>query len=174
MRTKLFGALAIMLAVSMLACGDGNTNSARGDDDRDEQQQQSSATNADRDTSTAPGEEQDVEAEGKQPLTATAQLRSRQVRTRHVIDGAITAGKLGFVAVTVNVNATATTGSSAANPDLAGGVLFGCNQAGNQDQHVDNVVLNGDGSVTVTLAAAATAQNNFRCIVMKANAKGIS
>lgn len=101
-------------------------------------------------------------------------LRSNQVRTRHLIAGAVTAGKLGMSQVTVNVNAASATGSSAAAPALVGGTLTSCRSSGNQDQFMDNVVLNGDGSITITLAAAATAQNNFICTVIKADAKGVS
>jgi hypothetical protein len=91
----------------------------------------------------------------------TLMLTRNVVHTQHVIDRAITFPKLQAKAVTVNVNAAATTGSSAADPTLVGGTTIGWRSAGNQDQLIDNIVLNADGSITVTLAAAATAQNNF-------------
>lgn len=101
-------------------------------------------------------------------------LRSNQIRTRHLFAGAVTNGKLGYKSVAVNVALGAGNGSSAADPDLVGGVAIGIVPAGNQDQLVDNVVVNGDGSVTVTLAANAVAINNFKIAVMKADAKGVS
>lgn len=165
--TKRLGALLILTLVLSLvsfACGDSG--------DRD-QQAQASGANVDTDTSQAPGMEQDA-ATPEGARTAPFNIRSNTIRTRHLFDGSVTAGKIALAAVTVNVNAAAATGSSAANPDLVGGVLISCDPAGNQDQHLDNAVLNGDGSITATLAANATAQNNFRCIVFKANAKGVS
>ena len=124
------------------------------------------------DATQAPGK--DDQASGDQPLTAGASrgLYSNQIRTRHLMDGTITQGKVAFKAVTVNVNAAAATGSSAADPALVSGFLVGCHPATNQDQFVDNIVLNGDGSITITLAANATAQNVFRCVAVKANAQG--
>lgn len=69
--------------------------------------------------------------------------------------------------VAINVAATATSGSSAADASMKGAVILGVYPAGNQDQLVDNVVLNADGSITITLAAAATAQNNFKVTALK-------
>lgn len=76
--------------------------------------------------------------------------------------------RLSYKSVAVTVNAAATEGSSAADADLVGGEIFGgpC-PTGNQDQFVDNVVLNVDGSITVTLAAAATANNTFKVVVLR-------
>lgn len=101
-------------------------------------------------------------------------LRSNEIRTRHLMPGVVTAGKLAIKATTVTVAGTATTGSSAADPDLAGGFLVACTPAGNQDQLMDNAVLNGDGSITITLGAAATGTNTFRCTALKPDAKGVS
>jgi hypothetical protein len=164
----------VALMVGAFACNNGpsrNDNSA-------EHQKAASARNNDApDTSKAPGSD-DPEASAQQPGMRGASgavspnLRSNQVRTRHLMDGTVTAGKIGFTAVTVNVAATSATGSSAAAPTLVGGSLWACTPSGNQDQLMDNAVLNGDGSITITLAAAATAINNFRCIVVKANTQG--
>lgn len=160
-------ALALLISTS-IACGDRSAPSQGPNDQRPDQSQVQPQVhaNADVDQTQAP-----TIAEAAGPR-GDAYLRSDQVRTRHLMNGTVTAGKLGYVAVTVNVSAAAATGSSAANPDLVGGILFSCDPSGNQDQLQDNAVLNGDGSITVTLAAAATAQNNFRCMVLKASAKG--
>ena len=85
----------------------------------------------------------------------------------HIQNGAITKSKIGYKVVTVTVAAGATSGSSAADSELVGGEIIGFYPAGNQDQHVDNVVLNDDGSVTVTLAAAASDDNVFKVVVLK-------
>ena len=74
---------------------------------------------------------------------------------------------LDYKVVTVTVATGATSGSSAADSELIGGEILGFYPAGNQDQFVTNVVLNPDGSVTVTLAAAATADNVFNVVVLK-------
>jgi len=84
-----------------------------------------------------------------------------------VKDGALTRADLGYKAVAVTVAAAATSGSSAADSELVGGEIVGIYPTGNQDQFVDNVVLGADGSVTVTLAAAATADNTFNVVVLK-------
>ena len=158
-----FVALAALMVAS---CGGGSSA------DNDEAHQKAvSARNVDTpDASKAPGADENLQGAPAQAFN----LRSNQIRTRHLMDGSVTAGKLGIKAVTINVSASATTGSSAADPTLAGGFLLGCSSAGNIDQVIDNVVLNGDGSVTVTLGVAATAQNNLRCTVMKPNGQGIS
>lgn len=75
---------------------------------------------------------------------------------------------VSYKAVAITVTAAATSGSSAADADLKDGVIIGSYPTGNQDQHIDSVVLNADGSVTVTLAAAATANNTFNVVVLRA------
>ncbi|RLE65080.1 MAG: hypothetical protein DRJ47_06190 [Thermoprotei archaeon] len=79
----------------------------------------------------------------------------------------VTATELETKSVDVTVSASATSGSSSADSDLVGGEILGYYPTGNQDQLVDSVVLNADGSVTVTLASAATADNTFKVVVIK-------
>jgi len=81
--------------------------------------------------------------------------------------GVISKAEIGYKVVSVTVSAAATSGSSAADAELEGGEILGIYPAGNQDQFVDNVALAADGSVTVTLAAAATADNIFKVVVLK-------
>lgn len=69
-----------------------------------------------------------------------------------------------YVTVTVNVSASATTGTATVP---AGSTPLALIPAGNQDQFVDNVVVSGT-TVTVTLAAAATAQNVFKVTLTRA------
>ena len=97
----------------------------------------------------------------------TARIVDLAVTTAKLAAGAATKAKIGYKAVAVTVAAAATSGSSAADTDLVGGAIVGYHPTGNQDQFVDNVVLNADGSVTITLAAAATANNTFNVIVLK-------
>jgi len=84
-----------------------------------------------------------------------------------VKDGDLTKVDLGYKVVAVTVAAAATSGSSAADTELVGGEIVGFYPTGNQDQFVDNVALGADGSVTITLAAAATADNTFNVVVLK-------
>jgi hypothetical protein len=161
-----------LVCVLLIACG-GSRNSA----DNDQEHQRAAALkNADApDTSKAPGVDEPEQAgrNGAAPLGAF-NLRSNQIRTRHLFDGSVTSGKVALVATTVTIAAAATTGSSAANATIAGGFLLACTPSGNQDQFLDNAVLNADGSITLTLGAAATAINTFRCVSVKPNAQGVS
>jgi len=108
-----------------------------------------------------------AEAKLAADAVTAAKIKDAEVGTAEIAAGVVSKAKLGYKSVAVNVTATATSGSSAADPDLVGGEILGIYSAGNQDQLVDNVVLNADGSVTVTLAAAATAENNFKVVVAK-------
>jgi len=89
------------------------------------------------------------------------------VDSRSVKDGDLTKVDLGYKVVAVTVAAGATSGSSAADSELVGGEIVGFYPTGNQDQFVDNVALGANGSVTITLAAAATADNTFNVVVLK-------
>jgi hypothetical protein len=108
-----------------------------------------------------------AEAKLAADAVTAAKIKDAEVGAAEIAAGVVSKAKLGYKSVAVNVAATATSGSSAADPDLVGGEILGVYSAGNQDQLVDNVVLNADGSVTVTLAAAATAENNFKVVVAK-------
>lgn len=102
----------------------------------------------------------------------TTSLRADQIRTRYLQNGTVTANKLAIADVTINVSAGAATATSAIVAAQAGGTIVGWYPSGNQDQLIDSIVLNANGSITITLAANATAINNFHVLVMKANAFG--
>ena len=105
-----------------------------------------------------------------------AQLGAKAVETAKINDLAVTAAQLGALAVTkaklfmktvaVTVAMGAGSGSSAADADLVGGALVGIYPTANQDQFVQSVILNADGSITVTLVANATATNVFAVTVL--------
>jgi len=63
----------------------------------------------------------------------------------------------------VTVLAAATTGTATVT---AGNTVVGYYPAGNQDQFVDNVAISGT-TLTVTLGAAATANNLFKVVMLK-------
>jgi hypothetical protein len=74
------------------------------------------------------------------------------------------------VTAEITVLANGTVGASAAAPELIGGKVLGVVSTSNEDQLIDSVVLGADGAVTITLAAAATADNKFKVSVLKAPA----
>lgn len=69
--------------------------------------------------------------------------------------------------VDVTVATGQTVGSSAADSALQGGMMIGFYPYTNQDQGIGSIALNADGSVTVTLRAAATANNYFMVAVVR-------
>jgi len=69
--------------------------------------------------------------------------------------------------VTVSVQVGQSSGSSSADKLLVGGTIIGYYPAGNQDQFVDNILLNANGSITITLAANAVAVNSFNVVVKR-------
>lgn len=77
----------------------------------------------------------------------------------------LVSGTSKYKIVAITVAAAATSGASANDADLVGGQITGIVPSGNQDQFVDNVAIDGNGAVTVTLAAAATADNTFNVTV---------
>ena len=79
-------------------------------------------------------------------------------------DAAVTASKLSYEVVEVTVSANETTGTATVT---AGSVILGCYPKSNQDQFIDSVAV-ADTTVTVTLAASATADNVFNVVLLKA------
>jgi len=68
--------------------------------------------------------------------------------------------------VDITVAQNSNSGSSSADDSLIGAKVIGIVPIGNQDQFVKNVTVGADGSVTVTLAANATADNEFRVALL--------
>lgn len=77
-----------------------------------------------------------------------------------------TEGDVKNVAVTVSIGQTA--GASAADPTLVGATVVGFAGTSNQDQLIDSIAVEATGAITVTLAAAATANNVFDVAILKA------
>ena len=100
-------------------------------------------------------------------IIGTKHIQDGTVGTAQLASAAVTKGKISYKVVTVTVAAGATSGSSAADDELVDGEIIGVYSAGNQDQFISNVTLNSDGSITITLAAAATNDNTFKVIVLK-------
>ncbi len=85
--------------------------------------------------------------------------------TSRALNGRVDDDDITIVAITVS--AAASSGVSSADSKLIGGRILSIVPTGNQDQFVDNVALGSTGIVTVTLAAAATANNTFNVAVQK-------
>lgn len=80
------------------------------------------------------------------------------------IKGKVTASKLSYEVVKVTVSATKTKGTGTVT---AGSIILGCYPTSNQDQFIDSIAVS-DTTVTVTLAGAATADNVFNVVLLKA------
>lgn len=106
-------------------------------------------------------------AQGQQPQPRGDRLRSDQISTRHIVNGAITDDKMGLAIHAISIAGAATAATSTIDTASVGGSILGYYPTGNQDQLVDNIVLNANGSVTLTLAAAATATNTFNVVVAR-------
>lgn len=78
--------------------------------------------------------------------------------------GTITKTQVSYEEVTVNVAIGQTTGTGTAT---SGSVIIGYRPSGNVDQTIKSIAISGT-TVTVTLSAGATAQNNFDVILLKA------
>ena len=73
-------------------------------------------------------------------------------------------GMISYEVVAVTVAAAATSGTGTCTADS---IILGYYPTSNQDQFVDSIAVSGT-TVTVTLAAAATADNVFNVVMLKA------
>lgn len=95
-------------------------------------------------------------------LAGTTGKTSRSAIEALAAKGAVV-GTSKIVTKTVTVAATATSGNVTV---VAGSTILGFYPAGNQDQYVDNVAI-ASTTCTVTLAAAATAINTYKVVVLE-------
>jgi len=78
--------------------------------------------------------------------------------------GKVTKSKLSYEVVEVTVAAEGTTGTGTVT---AGSIILGYYPISNQDQFVDSIAVS-ETTLTITLAAAATADNKFNVVLLKA------
>lgn len=83
------------------------------------------------------------------------------------ISGSLGGTSKTFTVVSITVATGASQGSSQANADLVGGTVIGAYPTGITDESLKGVVLNGDGSVTITLLSNGTGSNSYDIVVMK-------
>src|SRR3990167_7879682 len=97
----------------------------------------------------------DIKGHLPAPSTANVTLAADSVTSAMIASGAVKQSELAYEEVTVNVTAGQTSGTGTAT---SGSVIVGYRPAGNVDQAIDSIAISGT-TVTVTLGAAATAQN---------------
>lgn len=100
---------------------------------------------------------------GDDKLSSGTIVADNSITQAKMADNAIGQAELKYELVTVNIDAGQTSGTGTAT---SGSIIIGFRSAGNVDQLVDNIAISGT-TVTITLAAAATAQNNFIVILLK-------
>lgn len=91
------------------------------------------------------------------------QLAEGVVSEGYIADNAVGADKLNYTIKAVTVTAGQTSGTATVT---AGSVILGYYPTSNQDQFVDSIVISST-TLTVTLAAAATANNVFAVVVLE-------
>ena len=91
-------------------------------------------------------------------------IGAKKVTTAKINDAAVTASKLSYEVVEVTVTTGENTGTATVT---AGSIILGCYPKSNQDQFIDSVAV-ADTTVTVTLADAASADNVFNVVLLKA------
>lgn len=94
----------------------------------------------------------------------TAKIDDGAVTTTQLGTAAVTAPKLSYEVVEVTVAASQTTGTGTVT---AGSIILGYYPISNQDQFVDSIAVS-ETTLTITLAAAATADNKFKVVLLKA------
>lgn len=103
---------------------------------------------------------------GDATLTALGVLTigNNAITTTKIADAAVTKSKLSYEVVTVTVSAGNNSGQATVT---SGSVVLGYYPATNQDQFVDNISVS-ETTLTLTLAANATADNVFKVVLLKA------
>lgn len=94
----------------------------------------------------------------------TAKIDDGAVTTTQLGTAAVTAPKLSYEVVEVTVAANQATGTGTVT---AGSIILGYYPISNQDQFVDSIAVS-ETTLTITLAEAATADNKFKVVLLKA------
>ena len=94
----------------------------------------------------------------------TAKIDDGAVTTTQLGTAAVTAPKLSYEVVEVTVEANQATGTGTVT---AGSIILGYYPISNQDQFVDSIAVS-ETTLTITLAEAATADNKFKVVLLKA------
>jgi len=90
-------------------------------------------------------------------------LTKDAVTAAAVAPNSVKQSELAYEVVDVTVATGATTGTATVTE---GAIVLGYYPTGNQDQFVDNISISAT-TLTITLAAAATAANTFKVVLLK-------
>lgn len=93
----------------------------------------------------------------------TSTLATNSVNNAAMADDAIKQAELDYEQVNVTVGAGGATGTATVT---SGSIVIGWRATGNQDQFIDNAAVSGT-TLTITLAANATADNTFQVTLLK-------
>lgn len=93
----------------------------------------------------------------------SADISNNAITNALMADDSIKQAELDYETVNVTVSAGAATGTGTVT---SGSIVVGWYATGNQDQFVDNISISGT-TLTVTLAANATANNTFTVVLLK-------
>ena len=107
----------------------------------------------------------DIKGKIVAPSTVAATtLADNTVNNAAMANDAIKQAELDYETANVTVSAGNPSGTAAVT---SGSVVIGWRATGNQDQFIDDISVSGT-TLTVTLAANATANNTFQVILLKA------
>jgi hypothetical protein len=100
----------------------------------------------------------------------TNHIQDDAVKTAKIDDGAVTEAKLAYKVVNITFPAAIPAFSSAADATLVGGQILGFYPVANFESIVPNpvhsIVLNPDGSITITLNSPANGPDSFDVVVL--------
>lgn len=105
----------------------------------------------------------DIKARIVNPSTVAATIAADSVTQAMIAAAAVGQSEWKYEQVSVTVSAGGATGTATVT---SGSIIIGYRSTGNQDQFVDNVAVSGT-TLTVTLAANATADNTFQVTLLK-------
>ncbi len=106
----------------------------------------------------------DIRGNIVQPSDVAATIAASSITNTMMADDAIKQAELDYEVVAVTVSAGNPSGTATVT---AGSIVLGDRPTGNQDQFVNTVSISST-TLTITLAANATADNTFSVVLLKA------
>lgn len=96
-------------------------------------------------------------------------LNAGDVTNTILASAAVSAAKISMSSVSISISAGGATGSSGADATLSGGTIMGFypTSTNNTDQHIKSIVLNANGSITITLSGNSTNTVTYSVVVIK-------
>ena len=105
----------------------------------------------------------DIKGNIKNPSTVAATIADGSITSAMLASAAVIQSKFSYESVNVTVTAGNPSGTGTVT---SGSIVIGWYATGNQDQLVDNISISST-TLTITLAANATANNTFTVILLK-------